>query len=329
MEKKFVKVADIKIPVNCLHYKTIYVKSKDKSKHGYLFVPCNKCYKCRKRIASEWAFRLEQHSKDNFAYNMLFTYDDEHLPHYRFAKDEVACLNRVHLQDAFKRLRYYLHYHLKVNVQFFAVGEYGAKTKRPHYHAILFSPIDLCSESLEYLREVLKENVWSYGYSNITTFKGSASIGKMCGYMVTYMLTTLKDFYNNPFIRPFRYMSKNLGKHIVNEAKIIDQCRKTGNWSYNITNKDGEVVPVPYPRYYLKRWLNDEEKFNRFYEYLENCNNYNHYITDYYEKLSKRCGKNSSSYRRQTLEYRIAALQRREELYELDNYRKRKVHEHN
>lgn len=57
---------------------------------------------------------------------MTLTYDDEHIP-------EGQTLVPKDLQDFLKRLR-----HKCEKLRFFAVGEYGDQTKRPHYHLLLY-----------------------------------------------------------------------------------------------------------------------------------------------------------------------------------------------
>jgi len=50
-------------------------------------------------------------------------------------------LDKSHLQKFFKRLRKYekLQKGQKSEIKYYAVGEYGTKNQRPHYHAILFN----------------------------------------------------------------------------------------------------------------------------------------------------------------------------------------------
>lgn len=72
------------------------------------------------------------------------SYSDEHLP--RAAPADVASLSPVHMQLFLKRLRSrYLEWQQARHVndiqrlRFFAVGEYGDETFRPHYHVAVFN----------------------------------------------------------------------------------------------------------------------------------------------------------------------------------------------
>lgn len=97
-------------------------------------VPCGKCPACLKSKANAWAFRLNQHQK--IAGSALFitlTYDSDHVP---MSKNGFMTLRKKDYQDFMKRLR---HAHPKgSHIKYYAVGEYGTKTQRPHFHAIIF-----------------------------------------------------------------------------------------------------------------------------------------------------------------------------------------------
>lgn len=103
-------------------------------------VPCGKCVKCKKRRASEWSFRLMQEWKQSTsAYFITLTYDTPHLPR---TKANYKTIVKRDLQLFFKRLR-------KAQsgtgnsdrIRYYAVGEYGGTTFRPHYHIILFNAL--------------------------------------------------------------------------------------------------------------------------------------------------------------------------------------------
>ena len=90
-------------------------------------VPCGKCLSCRIARRGEWVVRLicEFESWKPHASFITLTYSDENLP-------PDGSLLKSDLQKFFKRLR-------KVkDIKYFACGEYGDHTFRPHYHAIVF-----------------------------------------------------------------------------------------------------------------------------------------------------------------------------------------------
>lgn len=93
-------------------------------------MPCGKCLLCRINKSREWSFRLMLHAEEcNFQCSFItLTYDDEHLP-------EDFQVHKDHLQKFFKRIRFSLG---DIRIKYFACGEYGGMSGRPHYHAIVF-----------------------------------------------------------------------------------------------------------------------------------------------------------------------------------------------
>lgn len=89
-------------------------------------LPCGKCTGCIIDRSHEWSIRIYQeaslYDRNSF---VTLTYDDSHLP-------DDSRLDIRHLQLFWKRLR-----HLGP-VRYYACGEYGSETRRPHYHAIVF-----------------------------------------------------------------------------------------------------------------------------------------------------------------------------------------------
>lgn len=94
-----------------------------------MYVPCGQCQPCRVHKKLLWASRIQLeaqcHSQSVF---LTLTYDDEHLPENGSLKpDDIAnWLKRIRKAMEPLRLRY------------FACGEYGSTTWRPHYHVALF-----------------------------------------------------------------------------------------------------------------------------------------------------------------------------------------------
>lgn len=93
-------------------------------------IPCGRCIGCRLEKSRQWAarcvFEATKHKDNCF---ITLTYSDENLP---FGKS----LDPYHLEKFWKRLRKKLGPDHKI--KYFAAGEYGETTKRPHYHAIVF-----------------------------------------------------------------------------------------------------------------------------------------------------------------------------------------------
>lgn len=91
-----------------------------------LQVPCGKCDGCQADKALSWSLRIHQeaslHKQNAF---VTLTYDEEHLP----ADGKIS---KTHLRNFIKKARH------EYSFRYFACGEYGDKTSRPHYHAIIF-----------------------------------------------------------------------------------------------------------------------------------------------------------------------------------------------
>ena len=113
----------------CIQPITIQVPIKGFKAFQDLAVPCGKCIGCRIAKRKEWSLRmlheLTYHPQSSF---ITLTYDDYHLP-------SDNSLKKRHLQLFIKRLRKNLG---ERRIKYFACGEYGGQTMRPHYHAILF-----------------------------------------------------------------------------------------------------------------------------------------------------------------------------------------------
>lgn len=96
---------------------------------GIAAVPCGTCLHCRIDQANHWKVRLlmERLCHDSSSFVTL-TYDDKHLPHPPHVK-------KKELTKFIKRIRNNTG---EYKVRYFGVGEYGDKSFRPHYHAVLF-----------------------------------------------------------------------------------------------------------------------------------------------------------------------------------------------
>ena len=139
-------------------------------------VPCGQCIGCRLEKSRQWAIRCLHESKmhENNCFITL-TYDEEHLP-------EDGSLNLPDFQKFMKRYRKAI----GIPIRFFHCGEYGDKTKRPHYHALIFGH-DFCDKELWsrrngedlYVSPTL-ERLWPFGFSTIgqVTFESAAYVAR-------------------------------------------------------------------------------------------------------------------------------------------------------
>lgn len=105
-------------------------------KKRVIYVPCNKCAWCKRRLRNEWFVRFVEESKQHF-YTRFVTldYSDEFLP-FKFEEETGELIPSVNLRDI--QL-----YHKKIRdhykFRFFLASEYGRQNGRPHYHAIYWS----------------------------------------------------------------------------------------------------------------------------------------------------------------------------------------------
>jgi len=195
-------------------------------------VPCGKCYACLTNRRVSWTIRLTEESKkwDNCIFLSL-TYDENNLC---LNCDGVGTIIKDDLQRFFKRLRKKLHRKIK----YFAVGEYGTTTLRPHYHAIIFN----CYES-DYSAI---DSAWGIGF---------VSIGKVTPasimYVTKYHLN--KTDYPSNTEQPFCLVSKGMGLNYVEKMKDYHEGKiRTGFY------QDYELKKA-LPRYYKEKIFTKEE----------------------------------------------------------------------
>lgn len=211
-----------------------------------LRLPCGGCLGCRKARAREWALRChleaQQHQHTSFT---TLTYDEVHLP---------ITLTRRHLQLFLKRLR-------SATAQpfrFFASGEYGEKSARPHYHALLFG--------IPHTHAATVEACWAMGNTR-TEVATPARIAYCAGYAAKKIGFKLKPkeevdphtgevyTWQPPFIQMSR--GGRRGHGIGGHAR-----QYTNSWrNYAVLN--GQIMPVP--RYLHQAWkdaasLEDQEQ---------------------------------------------------------------------
>lgn len=148
-----------------------------------LKIPCGQCIGCKLERSRQWAMRCvheSQLSADNMF--ITLTYDDAHLhPNHSLVPQ--------HLTDFHKRLHNRLLRSRGQGIRYFACGEYGESTRRPHYHTLIFNywfpdarhhGTSKSGERLYVSSELT--SLWPYGYSNFgtVTFESAAYVARYC-----------------------------------------------------------------------------------------------------------------------------------------------------
>lgn len=154
-------------------------------------LPCGQCLGCRQAHAKMWALRCVHEMRDH-AQNcfLTLTYRDEDI-HWSHITGEQT-LYPKDFTDFMKRLRKYLE-KFDVKVRYFACGEYGENTHRPHYHVILFGwyPSDAIAYSISkegnlYYKSDILDGIWKHGNCTI-----AAVTYETCAYVARYVTKKL------------------------------------------------------------------------------------------------------------------------------------------
>lgn len=164
--------------------------------------PCGKCPACITNHRRSWTGRLLMESFTHpIAYFATLTYAPEYLP-------AEGSLNKEHAEAFRKRLAYYA----EGQPRFFMCGEYGDKTSRPHYHAILYM-----RDPLSPITEWVQKS-WPLGFSEVALFS-PARAAYVAGYTLKKM-TKAEDPRLGERHPEFRQMSRlpALGDEWVKKA---------------------------------------------------------------------------------------------------------------
>lgn len=203
-------------------------------------VPCGRCPNCVKRRVSQWSFRLMQEakSKDTIsAHFITLTYDTTNVP---LTPCGFMDLSKRHLQLFFKRLRKSLPGR---KVKYYAVGEYGGKSYRPHYHVILFN-VDINKI----------QDAWGLGSVHYGTLS-PASVGYTLKYLSKPSRVPLH--VNDDRIREFALMSKGIGKNYLTKQMVKWHLASLQDRMY--CNLEGGRK-IAMPRYYKEKIYSKEQR---------------------------------------------------------------------
>jgi len=221
--------------------------------NGGHLVPCGKCYNCKSRRAQSWALRLRNELEHSDTADFIsLDYKPSTIP---ISQKYFQTLVKSDLQNFFKRLR---KKHGKENktIKYYAVGEYGGKKFRPHYHIILFNAK---KEHIETSWTDCKDK-----RNKKFTKLGRIHYGFVTPQSIAYSLKYISKAKRIPVneyddrLPEFALMSKGLGKNYLTDKMIAWHKAKPSERMY-APLPNGQKTPLPR---YIKQRLNytDEEK---------------------------------------------------------------------
>lgn len=234
---------------------TPIIVKKHKYLAGELKVPCGKCVDCKKRRVDSWVFRLQQeHKMHAYAHFITLTYQTDTVP---ISSNGFMTLNRRDFTLFMKRLR-------KLSgikgIKYYAVGEYGTKNSRPHYHAIVFGVDD----------EKFYENAWQVKANNrpgkipIGTIDVQPASQNGMAYVCKYLDKKKKipQHSRDDREKEFSVMSQRLGYNYIDPDTVYGRrnikYHKDHLDKMYLTLRSGHKIAMP--RYYRDQIYSDLEK---------------------------------------------------------------------
>ena len=226
--------------------KTISWSQKNYSKEYATFqLPCSKCIECRLEYARQWAVRCvheaKMHKENSF---ITLTYSDENL--------KSSKLQYIDFQLFAKRLR------KKIKksdpdkkISIFVTGEYGEKTKRPHWHAIIFNWRP--SDTIPLYKNERGDQVYTSGTLNELWPFGRSELGSVtfesAGYVARYAAKKL--VHGNDGTHDYNPISKKSSKNAIGKLFLETYYKDIFNYG-EVVLDNGTKSTIP--RYYEK-WL--------------------------------------------------------------------------
>lgn len=260
---------------------TSYLHALTLVERAYRNLPCGKCPNCLIRKRKDMSVRLSHEASmhDECCFVTL-TYDDDHVPSVRDVEpwDDTLVIERGHkegcvntlvpsdVQKFLKRLRRHLEYvpkkpqkgrdHVTKPIRYFAVGEYGSKTHRPHYHLLIFGwkPSDQfvhqVRDGYTINRSAQIEKLWKYGFSTVADV--NHGVAKYCARYVTKKFARLSDSSNEPtfFVPEFVLQSTRNGG--IGAPWLEKHATNLFTGFVNVRNGE-RISKCSIPKYYYQR----------------------------------------------------------------------------
>lgn len=195
---------------------------------------------------------------------VTLTYDEDHLPY-------GGTLVKKHWQDFMKRLRK----RSRDPIRYFHCGEYGERSRRPHYHACLFG-IDFPDKKLYTKRgdtplytSAALEAVWGHGFCTIgaVTFETAAYVAR---YVMKKITGELADKHYEVVVQETGEVLRLPSEYVTMSLKPAVGKRWLERYQSDVYPDDTVVMrgkEMKPPRYYDKMFeLGDPEGFAKIKE---------------------------------------------------------------
>jgi len=216
-------------------------------------LPCGVCFGCRMDNSRMWSLRMMHQAKfSSSSYFVTLTYSPEHMPLH-------GDLNYDHLQDFWKKARH--SFQGSEQLRYFACGEYGDQSLRPHYH---FAGFDWNIKDLRLFKNTdhgsyfLSDDLascWGFGHVIVAPLEYQ-SAAYVARYVTKKMrgknLRFLADEYADPVTgevpsykveRAFQSQGLGLKWYQANQQEV---------WDLDGCLYDNKYMVSP-PRYYFKQ----------------------------------------------------------------------------
>ena len=156
-------------------------------KRGLTVFECGCCPECLAKRARQWSLRAAMQAKVSISCMVTLTYDQYVRDEKGNIVGEQLVLRHVAKRDVqlfVKRLRK----HFKNNkIKYLITAEYGKRTHRPHYHALLFgvdfSDKIFCKTSKRgnpIYRSNTLEKLWKHGICTVDAINVTAKVARYC-----------------------------------------------------------------------------------------------------------------------------------------------------
>lgn len=230
---------------------------------------CGKCAACQIRKRKDMSVRIAHETRmhEDCCFVTL-TYNDDNVP----VCDEfvpVQTLVPSHVQKFIKRLRRHLEYlpkkqslakkrdHVNHKIRYFCVGEYGTKSKRPHYHLIIFGwkPSDQTVWKLQkgytVNRSAQIEKLWKYGFS--TVCEVNAGVARYCARYVTKKFVRLDNPDLEDSLRVPEFVLQSTRAGGIGATWLLKYQGNLRQGFVNVSDDHGRVSKCCVPKYYYDR----------------------------------------------------------------------------